>query len=77
MIVQVKCLVRASSVVALDAMSRHDRSTGASVVSVCHSYEVVGNRVATVTSYAVKVDPGGPSPATADRWHWAENVGDA
>lgn len=35
------------------------------------------DRVVTITSYAVEVDPGDPSPGTADRRDRVETVDDA
>lgn len=77
MIVQVKCLVEASPVVALDAIGRYEGPTGVTAVSACDIYAFADDRVVTITSYAVEVDPGDPSPGTADRRDRVETVDDA
>lgn len=44
-------------VVAVDAIGRYEGPEGVSTVSSCDIYEFEGNRLTTITSYAVDVDP--------------------
>jgi ketosteroid isomerase-like protein len=55
------------AVVAVDAIGRYDGPDGVSAVSSCDIYEFAGDRIATITSYAVEVDPDGQPPVTPDR----------
>ena len=50
-------------IVAVDAIGRYEGTNGVSAVSSCDIFEFEDGKVATITSYAVEVDPDDPSAA--------------
>ena len=53
-----RCVVAVGSdAVAVDTFTRYTRSDGVTAVAGCDVYEVTGNEIAAITSYAVEVDP--------------------
>ena len=56
-----RCVTAAGAdVVAVDTVARYVRSDGVTAVASCAIYEFVGEEIATITSYAVEVDPQDP-----------------
>jgi hypothetical protein len=57
-------------VVAVDSVDRYTGSDGLTVVARCNIFEFAGTQIASITSYAVEVDPqsaGAPPPPRGDR----------
>ena len=57
--------VVAGGVVAVDSVDRYSAPDGVTAVARCNIFEFTGNRIASITSYAVEVDPdcaGAPPP---------------
>jgi limonene-1,2-epoxide hydrolase len=53
-----RCVVAAQSdVVAVDTIARYTGPNGTTAVASCDIYELAGEQIAVITSYAVEVDP--------------------
>ena len=58
-----------SDTVAVDTFARYTRPDGATAVASCDIYELAGEQITAITSYAVEVDPedaGAHRPAGSD-----------
>ncbi|HME49359.1 nuclear transport factor 2 family protein [Mycobacterium sp.] len=57
-------------VVAVDSFDRYSGPDGVTAVARCNTFEFSGDKIASITSYAVEVDPdcaGAPPPGFGDR----------
>lgn len=52
-----RVVVQGGDVVAIDTFNQYEGPNGVTAVSRCHIFEFVGAKIASITTYAVEVDP--------------------
>jgi hypothetical protein len=53
-----RCLtVEEDDTVVVEVLGRYQRADGVTIVSSCHLFRFAGEKIATITSYGVEIDP--------------------